>query len=159
MSEGKTIVSFDLSRIPGRYPFVLFLPQSETERLLTEHLRSLGCEIERGTELLSFENTKQGVTAQLRHNSGGTQSVPARWLVGCDGAHSVVRRGMNVAFEGDTVGLDFFLGDFELTGPDVPGDELSIHLHHGDVVFMGRLNDKLSRVIVVLHRQDGARRR
>lgn len=156
VSEGKTIVSFDLNRIPGRYPFVLFLPQNETERLLTEHLRSLGCEIERGTALLSFENTKQGVTAQLRHKSGGTQAVPARWLVGCDGAHSVVRRGLDVAFEGDTVGLDFFLGDFELSGPDVPGDELSIHLHHGDVVFVGRLNDKLARVIVVLHRQPGA---
>jgi 2-polyprenyl-6-methoxyphenol hydroxylase-like FAD-dependent oxidoreductase len=154
-SEGKKIVSFELDRIPGRYPYVLFLAQSDTERLLTEHLRSLGCEIERGTELLSFENTKDGVTAQLRHHSGATQSVPAPWLVGCDGAHSVVRKGMNVSFEGDTVGLDFLLGDFELTGPDVPGDELMVHLHRGDVVFVGRLSDTLHRVIVALHPEDG----
>jgi 2-polyprenyl-6-methoxyphenol hydroxylase-like FAD-dependent oxidoreductase len=156
MSEGKTIATIELDRIPGRYPFVLFLPQNETERLLAEHLRSLGCEVERGTELLSFENTKQGVTASLRHRSGATQAVPARWLIGCDGAHSVVRKGMNVPFEGDTVGLDFFLGDFELSGPDVPGDDLRLHLHHGDVVFIGRLSDTLLRVIVVLHREEGA---
>lgn len=155
-SEGKKIVSFELGHIPGRYPFVLFLPQNETERLLTEHLRSLGCEIERGTELLSFESSSQGVTAHLRHHSGATQSVPARWLIGCDGAHSAVRKGMDVPFEGDTVGLDFLLGDFEISGPDVPGEELMVHLHHGDVVFLGRLSDTLHRVIVALHREDGA---
>jgi 2-polyprenyl-6-methoxyphenol hydroxylase-like FAD-dependent oxidoreductase len=159
MSEGKTLATIDLSRIPGRYPYVLFLPQSETERLLTEHLRSLGVQIERGTELLSFENSPQGVTAQLRHNSsaaGVTQSIPARWLIGCDGAHSVVRKQLKIPFEGDSVPLDFFLGDFELAGPDVPGDELRLHIHHGDVVFIGRLSDKLLRAIVVMHRAEGA---
>jgi 3-(3-hydroxy-phenyl)propionate hydroxylase len=160
MSEGKTLATVDLSRIPGRYPYVLFLPQSETERLLTEHLRSLGVQIERGTELLSFENSHEGVTAQLRHNSGDaagvTQSIPARWLIGCDGAHSVVRDQLKIPFEGESVPLDFFLGDFELAGPDVPGDELRLHIHHGDVVFIGRLSDKLLRVIVVKHRAEGA---
>src|SRR5208283_4457960 len=43
-SEGKNIVTFELNRIPGRYPYVLFLAQNDTERLLTAHLRSLGCE-------------------------------------------------------------------------------------------------------------------
>jgi 2-polyprenyl-6-methoxyphenol hydroxylase-like FAD-dependent oxidoreductase len=160
MSEGKTLATIDLSRIPGRYPYVLFLPQSETERLLTEHLRSLGVQIERGAELLSFENSPEGVTAQLRHNSGPssgvTQSIPARWLIGCDGAHSVVRNQLKIPFEGESVPLDFFLGDFELAGPDVPGDELRLHIHHGDVVFIGRLSDKLLRVIVVMHRAEGA---
>jgi 2-polyprenyl-6-methoxyphenol hydroxylase-like FAD-dependent oxidoreductase len=160
MSEGKTLATIDLSRIPGRYPYVLFLPQSETERLLTEHLRSLGVAIERGAELLSFENSPEGVTAQLRHNSGPnsgvTQSIPARWLIGCDGAHSVVRSQLKIPFEGESVPLDFFLGDFELAGPDVPGDELRLHIHHGDVVFIGRLSDKLLRVIVVMHRAEGA---
>jgi len=160
MSEGKTLATIDLSRIPGRYPYVLFLPQSETERLLTEHLRSLGVQIERGAELLSFENSPEGVTAQLRHNSGPnagvTQSIPARWLIGCDGAHSVVRSQLKIPFEGESVPLDFFLGDFELAGPDVPGDELRLHIHHGDVVFIGRLTDKLLRLIVVMHRAEGA---
>src|ERR1700690_2395957 len=149
-SEGKKIVTFELDRIRSRYAYVLFLPQSDTECLLAEHLRSLGGEIERGTELLSFENNEGGVTAQLRHHSGVTQSVSARWLIGCDGAHSAVRKGMNVPFDGDTVGLDFLLGDFELSGADVPGDELLVHLHHGDVVFVGRLSDKLHRVIAAV---------
>lgn len=151
VSEQKKIFDFDFSRVPGRYPFALFLPQSETERLLIAHLQSLGGDVERGTELLSFRNDKDGVEAQLRHHSGVTQTFAARWLIGCDGAHSVVRRDLQVPFEGDTVGLDFFLGDLELAGPDVPGDELRVHSHHGNVVFIGRLDDKLHRVIVILH--------
>jgi 2-polyprenyl-6-methoxyphenol hydroxylase-like FAD-dependent oxidoreductase len=156
VSEGKTIVSFEFDQIPGRYPFVLFLPQSETERLLTEHLRSLGGEIERETELLSFQNGKNGAEAQLRHKSGTTQTVPARWLIGCDGAHSVVREGIHVPFKGDAARLDFFLGDLELEGPDVPGDELVLHLHSGTVVFLGRLDDRLVRVIVIMQRDEDA---
>jgi hypothetical protein len=52
--------------------------------------------------------------------------------------------------------LNFYLGDLELEGPDLPGDELRIYLHHGDVVFVGRLTDKLFRVIVALHSEQGA---
>src|SRR5690349_7100524 len=48
VSEGRTIISFPFDRIEGRYPFVLFLPQSETERLMAEHLSSIGGRIERG---------------------------------------------------------------------------------------------------------------
>jgi 3-(3-hydroxy-phenyl)propionate hydroxylase len=151
-SEGKQIVSFKLDEIPGRYPFALFLPQSETERLLTERLLSLGGEIERGTELLSYKNGKDGIEAQLRHKAGTVQTVPARWLVGCDGAHSLVRQQSKISFKGDTSGLDFFLGDLELNGPDAPGDEISLHLHRGNVVFFGRLDDKLVRVIVIMQR-------
>jgi 2-polyprenyl-6-methoxyphenol hydroxylase-like FAD-dependent oxidoreductase len=156
VSGQKTIVSFELDRIPGRYPFVLFFPQNDTEALLEKHLRSFGCEVERGTELLSFRNSKDGVEAELRHHSGATQTVPARWLIGCDGAHSAVRSGLQIPFTGDTVGLDFFLGDLELEGPDVPGDELRIHLLHGNVVFFGRLSDRLHRVIVFVHPEPGA---
>jgi hypothetical protein len=67
-----------------------------------------------------------------------------------------VRSQLKIPFEGESVPLDFFLGDFELAGPDVPGDELRLHIHHGDVVFIGRLSDNLLRVIVVMHRAEGA---
>ena len=53
--------------------------------------------------------------------------------------------------EGGGVGLSFFLGDLKLEGPDAPGDELSIHFHHGDVVFMARLPNDSVRLIVAMH--------
>lgn len=154
VSEHRTIVTFPFERIPGRYPFVLFLPQNETERLLIEHLESIGGRVERGTELRSFTDTGDAVEAELA-GPEGSETVRARWLVGCDGAHSTVRNLTRVPFVGETVGLSFFLGDLELAGPDVPGDELRIYLHRGDVVFIGRLGRYTHRVIVALHEEQG----
>lgn len=154
ISEGKTIVSFSLDRIPGRYPFALFLPQSETEHLMTEHLTSLGGRIERGVELTSFINGQGAVEARLLHGDGRSEVGIFGRIIGCDGAHSTVRHVLDVPFEGDTVGLSFLLGDLQLEGDAVPGDELRIYLHRGDVVFFGRLRERVWRVILVEHDRD-----
>lgn len=97
----------------------------------------------------------------MRHPDGRIEELRPTWVFGCDGAHSIVREKMAVPFEGGGVGLSFFLGDVEIEGNDAPDRELSIHLHHGDVVFMGRLSDKWVRLIVALHSaqgEDGDRR-
>lgn len=154
VSDQRPVVTFPLARIPGRYPFVLFLAQSETERLMNEHLESLGGRIERGVALRGFTDNGSEIEAELA-GPAGNETVRTRWLVGCDGAHSAVRALTGVPFVGEAVGLSFFLGDLELTGPDVPGDELRIYLHRGDVVFIGRLDQRIYRVIVVLHGQQG----
>jgi 2-polyprenyl-6-methoxyphenol hydroxylase-like FAD-dependent oxidoreductase len=156
ISEGRTIVSFPLDKIPGHYRFVLFLPQNETEALLIEHLESLGGRVERGTEMLSIQEQGNGAEVQLRGTDGEVRNATAEWVVGCDGAHSAVREGLKLPFSGSAVGLNFFLGDLELEGPDLPGDELRIYLHHGDVVFIGRLKEKVFRVIVALHSEQDA---
>lgn len=150
-SEGKLIVSFKLDQIPSRYPFLLFLPQSETEALLNAHMESLGVRAERKVELESLTQHDGGVTATLRHPDGQSEEIAPRWVIGCDGAHSSVREKTGTRFEGHGIGISFFLGDIELEGPDAPRDEISVHLHQGDVVFMGRLSDRLVRLIVALH--------
>ena len=153
ISGGKLIVSLPLERVPSRYPYVLFLPQNETEQILNAHMESLGVRAERGVELISILNRGDSVATRLRHPDGREESFDAQWLIGCDGAHSTVRTALGIPFQGDAVGLSFFLGDLEVEGPDAPGDELTIHVHAGDVVFMGRLTDRLTRVIVALHDQ------
>ena len=154
-SEGKELFRITLNQIPGRYPYVLFLPQNETEAILNEKMELLGVKTEREKELVSFTEDEGGVRAVLRDGKGKEETVRARWMVGCDGAHSTVRTQAGIKFEGEGVALSFFLGDVEAEGPDVPDDELSIHLHKGDVVFMGRLTDRLTRVIVALHSKQG----
>lgn len=52
-SEGKEILSVALDRISSRYPFILMLPQSETESILNERMEALGAKTERGTGLAS----------------------------------------------------------------------------------------------------------
>jgi 2-polyprenyl-6-methoxyphenol hydroxylase-like FAD-dependent oxidoreductase len=155
-SDAKQIASLDFGLIPSRFSYLLFLPQNETEELLTAKLRSLGVEIEREVELISFENAgyDNWIRATLRHVDGREKRTSFRWMVGCDGAHSTVRSGMGVAFEGTTSSLNFQLGDLRLAGQDVPGDDLQVHLHPGgDVLAMGQLRDGICRVVLALHGQ------
>jgi len=153
-SDGKQIVSITLDQLASRYPFLLFLPQSETEALLNAHMEQLGVRTERRVELESLAQNDRGVHVKLRHPDGGIEDLGVRWLIGCDGAHSTVREKSGVPFEGGSVGLSFFLGDLELEGPDVPAEYLTLHVRRGDVVFMGRLSDKCVRVIVAQHLEE-----
>jgi 2-polyprenyl-6-methoxyphenol hydroxylase-like FAD-dependent oxidoreductase len=151
-SEGKLIVDFKLDHVESPYPFALFIPQSETEALLNGHMESLGVKAEREVELISLTQEPQ-LRATLRHADGRTEEVSPRWLIGCDGAHSAVREKTGTAFEGASVGISFFLADAEITGADLPQDELSLHVSRGNVVFLARLTDRIVRLIVALHEQ------
>ena len=150
-SEGKQILSVGFDELASHYPFLLFLPQCETEALLNAHMEHLGVKAERRVELESLIQDDRGVRVSLRHPNGNLEELRVGWVIGCDGAHSAVREKTGTPFEGGGVGLSFFLGDMVLDGPDAPENDLAIHMHHGDVVFLGRLNDKLVRMIVALH--------
>jgi 2-polyprenyl-6-methoxyphenol hydroxylase-like FAD-dependent oxidoreductase len=104
-----------------RFPFILFVSQAKTEALLEEHLRSGGLQIERGLELIAFTRGDNYVRARLRHSGGREEDVETRYLVGCDGAHSAVRKLAGIVFEGDAYLQDFMLGDVEVDGPLEPG--------------------------------------
>jgi 2-polyprenyl-6-methoxyphenol hydroxylase-like FAD-dependent oxidoreductase len=103
----------------------LGLPQYDTERILGAKLASLGVVVERGVELVGFTQDEEGVTAQLRHASGEPETTRAQYLVGCDGAHSAVRSGLGLAFEG---GLSMFPQLFMLGDVDVDWDLPAGHL-------------------------------
>ena len=96
-----------------RFPFILFVSQAETEALLGEHLASRGVTIERGTELVRLDQDADGVDVVLRDRSGVEENVRAAYVVGCDGAHSAVRKLAGIPFEGDAYLQQFMLGDVE----------------------------------------------
>jgi len=104
-----------------RYPFILFISQAETERILAEHLSASNVAIERGTELVRFDTLDEGVDCVLKSPSGQQERVRAAYLVGCDGAHSFVRKAGGFSFQGGSYPEDFVLGDVEADGPLEPG--------------------------------------
>ena len=107
---------FDVGLEDSAYPFLLFVSQAETEAMLNEHLAERGIEVERGVELVTFSAHEQQVICTLRHRDGRTEEVRARYLVGCDGAHSSVRQGAGIPFEGGRYPHTFALADLELDG-------------------------------------------
>lgn len=87
--------------LPPQVPYgFAALPQYETERILEERLACFGGRIERGTELLSLAQDPDGVTSRLRTAAGEELEIRSLFLVGCDGAHSVVRKTLGLSFEG-----------------------------------------------------------
>lgn len=94
-----------------RYPGTFTVQQSDTEAVLASRLPGLGVMIERGVELVSYTQDTSGISASLRLEGGELEQVGAKWLLGCDGAHSIVRKGAGIPFEGEMYGEDFLVSD------------------------------------------------
>lgn len=97
----------------------LGLPQYSTERILSEHLGRLGIEVERGVALTGLSQNGAGVATRLLGSDQRTEAVSFKYVVGCDGAHSVVRRELGIAFSGEAYPMMFMLGDVRIDW-DVP---------------------------------------
>lgn len=93
------------------HPYGLVIPQAVTERLLTEYAVELGTEIRRGCELVELSQDQQGVSVAL---ADGTR-LQGRYLVGCDGGRSRVRKLLGVGFPGESATMEWLLGDVEVT--------------------------------------------
>lgn len=100
------------------YPASLITPEWRIEETLRLRLTELGGAVEFGTALESFEQSDDGVSAVVVRD-GETETVTARWLVGCDGGHSVVRKQAGIAFEGETRdAVRMIVADVEVDGLD-----------------------------------------
>lgn len=97
------------------YPFWLSVPQYDTERILEEHLVSLGGTVEWGVTLESLDERFDDVTARLRHEDGRVETVRSRWLIGCDGGRSRVRDEVGLRLDRADAGATFVLADVKTT--------------------------------------------
>jgi 2-polyprenyl-6-methoxyphenol hydroxylase-like FAD-dependent oxidoreductase len=111
---------FDIGIDDTAYPYLLFVSQAETERILGEYVSRCGGTLERGVELVKLAQTSSSVSCLLRDRDGRDETVSARYVVGCDGAHSTVREQAGIAFEGSAYPQTFVLADLEADGID-PG--------------------------------------
>jgi 2-polyprenyl-6-methoxyphenol hydroxylase-like FAD-dependent oxidoreductase len=123
--------TLDLGELPTRFGMVLIVPQSGTERTLQTRADELGVDIVRGAEVVGLTQDADGVTVEL----AGGDTVRADYVVGCDGAHSTVRRLLGIDFVGKQYETHILLADVHLTNP--PGETL-----------FGRTNEKGAVIVV-----------
>lgn len=132
--KGEPVTRLPLSRIGEDltpYAFLEMFPQDAHERLLIERLEGFGITVERNTELDSFEESGDGITARLRLPDGQLQTCQACYLAGCDGARSVVRKTLDTGFPGGTYQQVFYVADVQASGPALNG-ELHLDLDEAD---------------------------
>ncbi|MCZ0988079.1 FAD-dependent monooxygenase [Streptomyces diastatochromogenes] len=115
-----------LHRLRSRFPFVLITPQYNVEGLLERRALAAGVRIVRGAEVVALRQRSDAVEV----DTAGQGGFGARYLVGCDGVRSAVRRLTGIGFPGRSVVKSVMLADVRLK--DVPVDAVTTHANeHG----------------------------
>lgn len=133
------------TQLDTAHSYVLAIPQSSTERLLAERAVELGAEIRRGREVVGLGQDEDGVTVQLADGA----RLRSRYVVGCDGGRSAVRKRLGVGFPGEPTRIDTLLGEMEVAAPAaevaaVVAEVRKTHLRFGTMP----LGNGVHRVIV-----------
>ncbi|MGI5359448.1 rifampin monooxygenase [Streptomyces sp. CA-252508] len=135
------------------HPYGLSIAQPVTERLLAERAIESGAEIRRSCEVAGLSQGEDAVTVEL---ADGTR-LRARYVVGCDGGRSTVRKLLNIGFPGEPTRLETLLGDVEVTEDPatlmrVTGEIRRKHIRFGAVP----MGDDVYRVIVPAEKVSGS---
>lgn len=131
-SERQSLAHLSFVSLHSPFPFVLSLEQSETEKILADYLASFGLKVEREVEFLNLLQTEDCVQVTLL-NRGKEERVRTQWLTGCDGAHSAVRKALNLSFSGRAIPTIFSLVDVQIDWK-YPHDELFLFLNPGGIL-------------------------
>ncbi|MDB5032153.1 FAD-dependent monooxygenase [Mucilaginibacter sp.] len=128
--DGKVLAELSLANTgkgETKYPFIHLYQQSKNERLLLDFLTLNCCPVYWDTNLLSVKQTAERAEVQLQ---SGTETVIliCDWLIGADGAHSVVRKQLLIPFNGDTYAHEFYLADVELDNQQLTGEQVQLYL-------------------------------
>ena len=104
--------------LDSAYAYLLGIPQPVIDQLLEEHAIEQGAQVRHGCPVTGFEQDDEGVTVEL---SDG-ERLRSRYLVGCDGARSTVRKLLGVGFPGEPSRTDTLMGEMEV---GVPQEEIT----------------------------------
>lgn len=136
---GKPLFRLDFAHVQSRFPYILFVTQVETETLLREAVATHGATVEWGTEMIALAQGSptrfdDRPTAVLRHADGRLEELRPDWIISAEGAHSVVRRTIDLPFEGKPIAKQFALGDMLVDGGLEPGE---LYIFSSDSGFLG----------------------
>jgi 2-polyprenyl-6-methoxyphenol hydroxylase-like FAD-dependent oxidoreductase len=108
---GNTLMRVPFNSIDSAFPYCLVVPQTETERVLTEHLTALGITVERGVTATALTQDDDAVHVSVERADGVTEQITAAWLIGADGGHSTIRHLVGAEIGRAFNSERFILGD------------------------------------------------
>lgn len=148
-TKNKTLFEVNFTHLHTKFPFILSLPQAETEALLTEELHALGGEIEWNTELMTIEQQAENMTVHIKQ-ADQQQVIQARWIVGCDGYHSTLRELVHAEYIGTDLPQHFIMIDCLLDSALPQNQAQAVFSAHGGMLIFP-MKDKWRLVAEISH--------
>jgi 2-polyprenyl-6-methoxyphenol hydroxylase-like FAD-dependent oxidoreductase len=112
----RTLVPLDFKSLPSAFAFLLMVPQDATESVLARRLAALGGTIHRGVTAEAVEEG-HGIVRTRLDDRGRPHEIEARYVVGADGMHSLVRQSAGIEFDGSRYAHSFVLADVRMDWP------------------------------------------
>src|SRR5262245_28284629 len=107
------LMQLNFDELPSRYAHLLMLPQDVTERILRDALVAAQRQVRWGCRVDAVTEDADGVTATI-HSKAGVDLIRARYAVGADGMHSLVRKTAGIGFTGSSYEDSFVLADVDM---------------------------------------------
>ncbi|NEK60319.1 monooxygenase [Geodermatophilus sabuli] len=104
--------------LDSAHAYLLGIPQPVIVRLLEEHAVELGAHVRRGRAVAGLVQDEDGVTVELADG----EQLRSRYLVGCDGGRSTVRKALGVGFPGEPTRTETLMGELAV---GVPPEEIA----------------------------------
>jgi 2-polyprenyl-6-methoxyphenol hydroxylase-like FAD-dependent oxidoreductase len=143
----RALLDLQFGSLASRHAYVLMVPQDVTETVLAERLIALGGTVHRGHAATQVTQSPDGVQVTVA-SPGGERTIRARYVVGGDGMHSVVREAAGIAFEGARYEESFVLADIHMDW--ALKDEVSLFFSELGLVVVAPLPDGAYRVVATL---------
>jgi 2-polyprenyl-6-methoxyphenol hydroxylase-like FAD-dependent oxidoreductase len=147
-NRSRVLATIHFKDLKTKYPFTLMCPQNRVEAILLERLRSFGGNVERPTEVIDVLQRENYVEVRVK-NASDARTMRAKWVAGCDGAHSVVREHAAIHFEGGAYDESFMLADVEMDWP-LDREEVSLFYAEQGLLLVAPLPGNLFRIVAMV---------
>ncbi|MEU3642408.1 rifampin monooxygenase [Lentzea sp. NPDC034063] len=131
--------------LDSTFTTMLGIQQPIADKLLADHAIALGAQVRRGAAVVGLEQDDDGVTVELADG----ERLRSRYLVGCDGSRSTVRKLLGVGFPGEPSRNDTLMGEMKAAAPE---DEIAAKVAEirktSPVFHLGHFGDGVYRVVV-----------
>jgi 2-polyprenyl-6-methoxyphenol hydroxylase-like FAD-dependent oxidoreductase len=149
------LFAVDFSELPVRHPYMLMVPESSAEAVLAERFACYGSSVLRPVTAVALEQDADGVTVELwdgrssRTGSPSRRSIRARYVVGCDGAHSQIRSALEIPFVGSPRTEWFVMADVRMRLA-LPRRDVQLYFSPSGILVVAPLPDDRYRILATV---------
>jgi len=144
----RALLRVEFDQLPSAFRHILMVPQNITESVLHDRLVALGGRVHSGRSALRAEAHGDGARVTISDESG-ERMIHARYVVGADGMHSVVREAAGIGFQGEAYGESFLLADVEMDWP-LRASEVSLYFSPAGLVVVAPLPGGTFRIVATV---------